>query len=91
MTDTGPDVIFPVMPNTSGTASGLGHSSIPVTGSAVGGEFDWFDEMDDVERAFYHEGLREGATLALAKVDDDKADRVRTIFRTFNARTYIKD
>ena len=89
--DTGPNIIFPVMPNTSGTPSGMGSSSIPATGAAVGGEFDWFNDFEDVERTFYHEGLREGATLAFAKVNDEDVDRVRTIFSMFNARTYMKD
>jgi hypothetical protein len=87
----GPNVVYPVMPSTTGTPSGIGQASVPITGGMIGGDFDWFNDMDEVERAFYHEGIREGATLALAKVDDDDAHRVRQIFQTFNARTYTKD
>src|SRR5512133_4127143 len=57
----------PILPITGGMSG----SSTPVfpAGVGVGGQGlndPWMDDLDDVERAFYYEGMREGATLALA-------------------------
>jgi hypothetical protein len=93
-TATGPSVVVPVVPNTGGSGSALGGTAGPLMGAAAGagGAFGWLGDLDEVERAFYHEGLREGATLALAKVSDDEdAGRVRQLFRELGARTYTKD
>lgn len=63
----------------------------PTGGAAWGAALGWLDDYDEVERAFYQEGYREGATLALAKVHDEDADQVRQLFREAGARTYVRD
>ncbi len=75
---------IPIIPNTSGgpQQSGVG----PAAAGAYFG--DWLNDMDRVERHFYEDAVREGSTLALARVPDDQADQVRQLFRTFGARTY---
>lgn len=84
----GPGVVVPFVPNTGNTGAGMGAS---VGVAALGANRGWFDEMDDeVERAFYLEGMREGATLALAKVNDEDAPRVRQLLRSYGARTYTE-
>jgi hypothetical protein len=35
--------------------------------------------------------MREGSTLVLARVHDEDSDRVRQLFREYQARTYVKD
>jgi hypothetical protein len=44
-----------------------------------------------VERRFYDTGVREGSSLALVKVKDRDAERVRELLRDYGARTYVKD
>ena len=90
-TDTSPGVVVPLVPNTAG--GGMGQPGFPAAGviGAAGLDRDWLNELDEEERAFYHEGYREGATLALAKVHDEDVEQVRQIMRQHNARTYIKD
>jgi hypothetical protein len=85
-----PNVNIPIIPNTSG---GLSQGGIAPTGAGaapVGSFGHWLDDMDDVERHFYEDALKEGSTLALAKVPDDAANQVRLIFQTFGARVYDK-
>jgi hypothetical protein len=91
MGETGPDVIVPVVPNTGG--GGIGQPGIPAVGlvGAAGLDRDWLKEFDDQERAFYYEGYREGATLALAKIHDEDVEKVRQMMRQHNARTYTKE
>lgn len=86
-------VVTPIVPNTGNPGTGGPGTAMPfmVTPGGPGGAFDWLNDLDEVERVFYQEGLREGATLALAKVDDDHAEHVRQLFREEGARTYIKD
>lgn len=84
-TSAEPGVIVPLIPNTSGGQSGTG-MGVPLAGAAL----NWMSDMDDVERSFYSEGLREGSTLALAKVKDEDAARVRELMSSFGARTYVK-
>jgi hypothetical protein len=83
------DIRIPFIPNTSGgpTQTGVGPGMTAV-GPIPG---DWLGDMDKVEEQFYRDALREGSTLALAKVPDEQANQVRLIFRTFGARTYQKD
>ncbi len=86
-----PNITVPIIPNTSG---GLAETGLGTEAPAVGGipAFgDWLNDMNDVERKFYQDALREGSTLALAKVDEKDAGKVRLIFQTFGARTYKKD
>ena len=82
---------IPVIPNTGGTGSGMaGSGAIPMAG-AIFGANDWLDDVDDeTERAFYFEGMREGATLALARVHDEDVDKVRQLLSSHGARTYTK-
>jgi len=81
--------VIPIIPNTSGGFSQSGIGAVPFgTGSD---KVDWLDNLDEVEQAFYYEGLKEGASLALAEVDDQDAEKVRQLMRRFGARTYSKD
>jgi len=80
--------VFPVVPNTGGDWDSL--APLLRGGAAFAGA-DWLDMMDEVERAFYYEGLREGATLVLAKVDDDQTDEVRRVMSSNGARIYTED
>lgn len=84
------NAVIPIMPNTGGI-SGSSTPVYPVGMSSQGANVPWLDDMDEVERMFYHDGMREGATLALAKVKDADADRVRNLLRQYGARTYVKD
>jgi len=87
---TGPSV-FPVIPNTSGgySQSTPGAAAVPGFNSGMVG---WLNDIDDeVERAFYMEGAREGATLAMVRVDDEHANHIRQIFQQNGARTYVED
>jgi hypothetical protein len=90
MSDTGPGVVVPLVPNTGN--SGIGQAGIPAAGviGAAGLDRDWLNEFDEEERAFYYEGYREGATLALAKVHDEDVEKVRSVLSQHNSRTYIK-
>jgi hypothetical protein len=91
MGENGPGVVVPVVPNTGG--GGIGQPGIPAAGlvGAAGLDRDWLNEFDNEERAFYYEGYREGATLALAKVHADDVEKVRQVMQQHNARTYIKE
>lgn len=84
--DTG--AAIPIIPNTSGGPSQQSGAIPGATGVFFG---DWMNDMDDVEQGFYREAVREGSTLALARVREEDANRVRQLFRTFNARTYTRD
>ncbi len=86
-----PGVVMPIIPNTSGGPSqaGMGPEGVGVNAAPVLG--DWMNNMDEVERNFYQDALREGSTLVLAKVHDEDAGRVGLIFSTFGGRTYKKD
>jgi hypothetical protein len=88
--------VIPVVPTTG--AGGTGQTGIgpgggmgPGIGAAALAGSGWFDKMEEVERAFYYEGLREGATLVVAKVDDEDANEVRELMRRSGARTYRED
>lgn len=85
-TASGPDTVIPVIP-----ATGSSYGQPGGTGGPVGGSFGWLDDLDKVESAFYQEGLKEGATLAMVQVDDKYAREVRELFSQFGARTYRKD
>ena len=82
--DDRPAMIFPFVPNTGNNMGMSGAAVVP-------GNVDWFDGVEEVERAFYLEGVREGATLAVINVPDDHAEHVRLAMRKANARTYVKD
>lgn len=87
----GGPTIIPIVPNTAGglSQSTPGAAGIP---PIAGRDANWLDELnDDEERGFYYEGAREGATLAMARVDEDHADHIRQIFQQYGARTFIKD
>jgi hypothetical protein len=87
-----PGVGFAVIPNTSGGVSqssvGGGGIGAPI---GAGRDMRWLDDLDEVERAFYYEGFKEGATLAMARVHDEDVDKVRRVFRDNGARTYVED
>lgn len=84
--DVRPPIAFPAIPNTGGVMGGGSAAGVPVPIDP-----DWFRGMGDVEQEFYYGGLREGATLALARVRDEDANRVRQLLRDFGARTYVKE
>lgn len=81
-------VVVPLIPN---SGSGMDFNAPAGVGAAGLFGADWLDDLDEVERAFYHEGFKEGATLAVAHVPDDHVTHVRRIFADHNARTYKKD
>lgn len=84
-----PDVIVPVIPNTSG---GFGNPASTAPAAAVAGELGWLNDMDRVERNFYSSGYREGSTLAMIKVDNEEdAAHVRDLLNNYGARTYVRD
>jgi hypothetical protein len=88
----GPDVVIPLMPNTGALSDMGGPGGTGMAhGSGMAAGFSWLNDLDEVQRAFYQEGTREGATLALAKVRDEDAGRVRALFRELGARTYTED
>jgi hypothetical protein len=82
-----PGVVVPLIPNTSGgpQQGGVGPAA---SGAYLG---NWLNNMDEVEKRFYQDAVREGSTLALARVPEEHADHVRTIFNTFGGRTYKKE
>jgi hypothetical protein len=84
-------VLFPGMPNTSGQAVGNAPGSLPFAVASNEDDFNWFGDFDEIERAFYHEGVRDGATIAMAKVHDEDVNRVRLIFTMFNGRSFVKE
>lgn len=89
-----PGMVFPVIPNTSGGfgSPGTGAGVGPLAAGVPASDADWFNDMDEeAERAFYLEGMKEGATLALVRVPDDHVEEVRNTMRMFGARTYLKD
>ena len=90
-TNDAPSVVVPVIPNTGGNFGAPG-AGFPIVGAGfTGGQIDMLDDVsDEVERAFYHEGLKEGATLVLANVNDDDADQVRRLLAQHGARTHQK-
>ncbi len=91
-TNTGtPNVTIPIIPNTSGGPSQGGVASGGAGPAIVGTFGHWLDRMDDVERKFYEDAVREGSTLALAKVHDEDEGKVRLIFQTFGARVYDRN
>lgn len=81
--------VVPVIPNTAGTGTGMPGGVVPMMGGF--GRIEWLDEMEEVDRAFYLEGLKEGASLALAHVHDEDVDQVRAMLRSFGARTHVRD
>jgi hypothetical protein len=81
-----PNIVAPFVPNT-GNNMGNGNAAY-VPGNQLGG---WLNDMADVERDFYEEGMREGSTLVLARVHEDDAEKVRQLLRDHQARTYVKD
>jgi hypothetical protein len=90
MSDSGPGVVVPLVPS---TGSGMGQPGMPAAGAlgAAGLDRGWLNELDEEERAFYYEGYREGATLALAKVHAEDVGKVRQVLGQHNCRTYVKD
>ena len=89
---SGAGSVIPIVPNTGNPGSGFPGTAGPLfVPTSRGAGFDWRDKMGETESVFYQEGLREGATLALAKVDDDHAAHIRQLFRAKGARTYIED
>ena len=92
--DAGSNVSVPVVPNTGGVIGAdmrMPGGYAPTGGAAWGAALTWLDDYDENERVFYQEGLREGATLALARVHDEDVEHVRQLFREAGARTYIRD
>ena len=90
--DIRPAMVFPVVPNTgAGTGTTMGNNMGMGGGAVVPGNVDWFDDLEEVERAFYLEGMKEGATLAVIRVPDDYVEHVRLAMRKANARTYVND
>lgn len=83
-TSSDTDAVVPIVPNTGGAYA-------QPSGMAPAGRDEFLDALDEVERAFYYEGLKEGASLAVAKVDDADAEQVRQVMRIHMARTYTKD
>ena len=84
-------VVIPLVPNT-GMGSGMAGGAVPVGTAGLGLPRGWMDDIDDeVERAFYLEGLREGSTLTLARVSDEDAPRVQELLRSFGARTHTQE
>ncbi len=86
-----PGVAIPIIPNTSGGTSqaGMGAQAPAVGAAPLFG--DWMNDVDEVERNFYQDAVREGSSLVMAKVHDEDAGRVSLIFSTFGGRTYKKD
>jgi hypothetical protein len=82
-TAQGGDALFPVIPT---TGTGVGQPGGIAWGA--GDDATWMSDMRDVERTFYHEGMREGATLALIRVDDDHADEIRDLMRDHGAQMH---
>lgn len=80
------NVVLPLVPNTGNGPMGMPGGAVPFEGNT--GMLN--DIRDEEERGFYLEGMKEGATLAVAKVDDHDADQVRQLFRQEGARTYEK-
>ncbi len=80
-----PAMIFPFVPNTGNNMGMSGAAVVP------GSDVDWMGELDEVERAFYLEGMKEGATLAVLRVPDDHVEHVRLAMLKANARTYVDD
>ncbi len=78
--------VVPLIPNTSGGPQ-QGGAAPGMAGAYFG---SWLHDMNDVEQHFYQDAVREGSTLALARVSDKDANRVRQMFRSFGARTYEK-
>jgi len=83
---SGHDTVIPMIPPTGGSYGQPGG-----IGGAAGGSFGWLNDLDKVESAFYQEGLKEGATLAMVQIDDKYANEVRELLNQFGARTYRKD
>jgi hypothetical protein len=84
--EQGVEGIFPVIPT---TGSGVGQpAGIPW---GAGDESGWMSEMREVERTFYLEGMREGATLALIRVDDEHVDEVRKLMDDHGAQMHMDD
>lgn len=88
MNASGTENIVPIVPNTGAGVSQAGFTPLPTGGAAA--NMGWLNDLEDVERVFYDEGLKEGATLAMAKVRDEDVEHVRQIFRDAGARTYRK-
>lgn len=81
--------VIPLIPNTS---AGGGPQQSGIGPAAAGAYFgSWLNDMNDVEKHFYQDAVKDGSTLALAKVPDQYANRVRQMFRSFGARTYDKE
>jgi hypothetical protein len=81
-------VLIPFIAVTSGGGAETGAGPALAVGSVFG---NWLGGIDQAERQFYEDAVREGSTLALASVPDDSASRVRSIFQTFGARVYEKE
>jgi hypothetical protein len=81
-----PNIVAPFVPNTGNNMGTGGAAYVP--GNQLGG---WLNDMNDVERDFYEEGMREGSTLVLARVPEEEVNRVRQLLRDHQARTYVKD
>ncbi len=81
------NIAAPFIPNTGNYIETGGVAYVP--GNRLS---DWLNDMDDVERTFYEDGMREGSTLVLARVhNEEDANRVRQLLRDHQARTYVKD
>lgn len=84
--DDRPTMVFPFVPNTGNNMGMSGAAVVPGSG-----DVDWLGELDEVERAFYLEGMKEGATLAVVRVPDEHAQHIRLAMSKANARTYVDD
>ena len=72
------------LPETNTTPNAV-IAPIPLTGFSNN---PLFTALDDDEQEFFHQALKRGGVLALAKVDDAKDDAVRQIFKSHGARVY---
>ena len=94
-TDTGdfrPAIVIPVVPNTGIGPGSTMDNNMGMGGAAVvPGNAGWVEDFEEEERAFYLEGMKEGATFVYVRVPDDHAEHVRLAMRKANARTFVKD
>jgi hypothetical protein len=82
----GGESLFPVIPT---TGTGVGQPAGITWGA--GDESVWMSEMREVERTFYQEGMRGGASLALVRVDDQHVDEIRKLMSDHGAQMHIDD
>ena len=52
---------------------------------------DFLDELDEAERRFFVQAVRNGATLVVAEVDDEQAGALAAFFRERGGRTTAEE